>query len=222
MGVSIPATSIFYGISLSPLPEGVFMIQSICVFCGSSSGSSPLYAAVAEDLGRQIARRGLTLVYGGGNVGTMGTLADAAMKEGGKVIGIIPVRLHEMVEQMDLSELLVVKDMHERKALMQEKADAFIALPGGIGTMEELFEVWAWRYIGYHMKPVGIVNAGGFYDDLLRLLATMKSGGFIREEIVNDLCVADSALAILDAIEAKAANGMKPILKTVERSKKNS
>ncbi|HWP68427.1 MAG TPA: TIGR00730 family Rossman fold protein [Rectinemataceae bacterium] len=194
------------------------MIRSICVFCGSSSGSSPLYGAVAEELGRQIARRGLTLVYGGGNVGTMGTLADAAMKEGGKVIGIIPVRLYEMVEQMDLSELLVVKDMHERKALMQEKADAFIALPGGIGTMEELFEVWAWRYIGYHMKPVGIINAGGFYDDLLKFLATMQSEGFVKEEIVKDLCVADSPQAILDAIEAKAAAGMKPILKVAERS----
>ncbi len=197
------------------------MIKSLCVFCGSASGSSPLYGTVAEELGREIARRGLTLVYGGGNVGTMGTLADAAMKEGGKVIGIIPVRLYEMVEQMDLSELLVVKDMHERKALMQEKADAFIALPGGIGTMEELFEVWAWRYIGYHVKPVGVVNAGGFYDDLLRFLATMETEGFVKEEIVNDLCVADSAVTILDALEAKAASGTKPILKTVERGNKN-
>jgi len=197
------------------------MIRSMCVFCGSSSGSSPLYGAVAEDLGRQIARRGLTLIYGGGNVGTMGTLADAAMKEGGKVIGIIPVRLHGMVEHMDLSELLVVKDMHERKALMQEKADAFIALPGGLGTMEELFEVWAWRYIGYHMKPVGIINVGGFYDELLRLLATMQKEGFLKEEIANDLCVADSPVAMLDALEAKTAAGMKPILKAVERSKRS-
>jgi uncharacterized protein (TIGR00730 family) len=197
------------------------MIRSICVFCGSSGDSSPLYSSVAEDLGRQVALRGLTLVYGGGNVGTMGILADAAMKEGGKVIGIIPVRLYEMVEHMDLSELLVVKDMHERKALMQEKADAFIALPGGLGTMEELFEVWAWRYIGYHVKPVGIINVGGFYDDLLRLLATMQREGFLKEEIADDLCVADSPAAMLEAIEVKASAGMKPILKAVERSRKS-
>lgn len=193
------------------------MIQSICVFCGSSDGTVPVYRAAAEELGREIAGRGITLVYGGGNVGTMGALADAAMKEGGTVIGIIPVRLYEMVEQMDLSELLVVKDMHERKAMMQEKADAFIALPGGIGTMEELFEVWAWRYIGYHAKPVGLLNINGFYDDLLRLLAKMTDQGFLKKEIMNDLCVDDSPSLIIDVLVAKEVSGKIPILKVAER-----
>lgn len=193
------------------------MIQSICVFCGSSDGTVPVYRAAAEELGREIAGRGITLVYGGGNVGTMGALADAAMKEGGTVIGIIPVRLYEMVEQMDLSELLVVKDMHERKAMMQEKADAFIALPGGIGTMEELFEVWAWRYIGYHAKPVGLLNINGFYDDLLRLLAKMTDQGFLKKEIMNDLCVDDSPSLIIDVLVAKEVSGKSPILKVAER-----
>ncbi|MFA5851824.1 MAG: TIGR00730 family Rossman fold protein [Spirochaetales bacterium] len=193
------------------------MLGSICVFCGSSEGASPLYGRIAADLGTLIARRGITLVYGGGNVGTMGILAEAAMKIGGKVIGIIPVRLYEMVEHMELSELLIVKDMHERKALMQEKADAFIALPGGIGTMEELFEVWAWRYIGYHSKPVGLLNAGGFYDDLLKLLSRMTSEGFLKASMLEDLCVADSANEMLDAMEKKAAEAAMPILKKPER-----
>ena len=193
------------------------MLGSICVFCGSSEGASPLYGRVAAELGTLIARRGITLVYGGGNVGTMGILAEASMKEGGKVIGIIPVRLYEIVEHMELSELLVVKDMHERKALMQEKADAFIALPGGIGTMEELFEVWAWRYIGYHSKPVGLVNAGGFYDDLLKLLARMTSEGFLKPSMLEDLCVADTPNDMLDAMETKIAAGIAPILKKPER-----
>jgi hypothetical protein len=198
------------------------MLGSICVFCGSSEGASPLYGAMAAELGRLIARRGITLVYGGGNVGTMGIMAEAALAEGGKVVGIIPVRLYEMVDHIELSELLIVKDMHERKSLMQEKADAFIALPGGIGTMEELFEVWAWRYIGYHSKPVGIVNTGGFYDDLLKLLGRMKDEGFLKAAMLDDLCVSDTPAGILDAMEAKAESGAAPILKNPERCRRSS
>ncbi|PKL06571.1 MAG: TIGR00730 family Rossman fold protein [Spirochaetae bacterium HGW-Spirochaetae-9] len=194
---------------------------SICVFCGSSDGASPLFGGAAAEMGRLIAQRGITLVYGGGNVGTMGTLADAAMREGGKVIGIIPTRLNEMVDHLDLTELYVVKDMHERKALMQDKADAFIALPGGIGTMEELFEVWAWRYIGYHSKPVGIVNIGGFYDDLLGMLARMAEDGFLKKEMLDDLCVAKDPSGILEALELKVASGKSPMLKINERQGKN-
>ena len=197
------------------------MIGSICVFCGSSDGASPLFGGAAAEMGRLIAQRGITLVYGGGNVGTMGTLADAAMREGGKVIGIIPTRLNEMVDHLDLTELYVVKDMHERKALMQDKADAFIALPGGIGTMEELFEVWAWRYIGYHSKPVGIVNIGGFYDDLLGMLARMAEDGFLKKEMLDDLCVAKDPSGILEALELKVASGKSPMLKINERQGKN-
>ena len=193
------------------------MIKSVCVFCGSSTGRAPLFGEVAAELGALIARRGLTLIYGGGNVGTMGILAEAAMRGGGHVVGIIPVRLNDMVEHLDLSELYVVDDMHERKAMMQEKADAFVTLPGGIGTMEELFEVWAWRYIGYHSKPVGLVNAGGFYDDLLRMLERMSDAGFMKRAMLDDLCVSDSAAGILDALAAKDAAGAAPELKHPER-----
>jgi uncharacterized protein (TIGR00730 family) len=122
-----------------------------------------------------------------------------------------------MVEHLELTELYVVDDMHERKAMMQEKADAFITLPGGIGTMEELFEVWAWRYIGYHNKPVGLVNAGGFYDDLLKMLGKMCEAGFMKRAMLDDLCVSDSAAGILDAIAAKDASGAAPELKHPER-----
>ncbi|MDP2791381.1 MAG: TIGR00730 family Rossman fold protein [Rectinemataceae bacterium] len=196
------------------------MIASICVFCGSSDGASPLFGKAASELGRLIARRGITLVYGGGNVGTMGMLAEAAMQEGGRVIGIIPTRLNEMVDHVELTELYVVKDMHERKALMQDKADAFVVLPGGIGTMEEFFEVWAWRYIGYHSKPVGIVNIDGFYDDLLSMLARMAVDGFLKKEMLDDLCIAVDPQGILDAIEAKAALGLTPVPKLQERRAK--
>jgi len=194
------------------------MIQSICVFCGSSFGRNPRFSDEARALGTLIGQQGLTLVYGGGNVGLMGLLAEAAMKEGGKVIGIIPVKLFEMVEQMELSELLVVKDMHERKAMMQDKADAFIALPGGIGTMEELFEVWAWRYIGYHTKPVGLLNTDGYYDTLLEFLRTMTHEGFMKKEILDDLAVADKASGILKLILQKSAEEPdKNLLKLPER-----
>lgn len=193
------------------------MIQSICVFCGSSFGQNPRFRVEAQALGRLIAQQGMTVVYGGGNVGLMGLLADAALQEGGKVIGIIPVKLFEMVEQMELSELLVVKDMHERKAMMQDKADAFIALPGGIGTMEELFEVWAWRYIGYHTKPVGLLNTSGYYDTLLKFLGTMTDEAFMKKEILDDLVVADQATEILRLILQKSAEPDTKLLKLPER-----
>lgn len=193
------------------------MIQSICVFCGSSFGQNPRFSDEARALGTLIGQQGLTLVYGGGNVGLMGLLAEAAMKEGGTVIGIIPVKLFEMVEHMELSELLVVKDMHERKAMMQDKADAFIALPGGIGTMEELFEVWAWRYIGYHTKPVGLLNTAGYYDTLLEFLHTMTNEGFMKKEIFEDLAVADKASEILNLILQKSTEPDRNLLKLPER-----
>lgn len=193
------------------------MIQSICVFCGSSFGHNPRFSDEARALGTLIGQQGLTLVYGGGNVGLMGLLAEAAMKEGGTVIGIIPVKLFEMVEQMELSELLVVKDMHERKAMMQDKADAFIALPGGIGTMEELFEVWAWRYIGYHTKPVGLLNTDGYYNTLLEFLQKMTSEGFMKNEILEDLAVATKAPEILKLILQKSVEPVRNLLKLPER-----
>jgi len=190
----------------------------ICVFCGSSLGNRPAYTEAAVKLGQTLGARGMVLVYGGGNVGLMGTVAEAALSAGGKVIGIIPQRLFELVEQQELTELLVVKDMHERKALMQEKADAFISLPGGIGTMEELFEVWSWRYIGYHRKPVAILNIERYYDQLLEMLRHMVSEGFLHREIYEDLIVSDDAEVVLRAIEEKVdTSGALPFLKRPER-----
>ena len=190
----------------------------ICVFCGSSTGKRQIYSDVALKLGQTLATRGMTLVYGGGNVGLMGTIAEAAMKAQGKVIGIIPQRLFELVEQQDLTELLFVKDMHERKALMEKKADAFISLPGGIGTMEELFEVWSWRYIGYHQKPVAILNIEHYYDKLLEMLRLMVEEGFLHDEIYNDLIVSDDIDTVLEAIQKKVtASGGVPFLKKPER-----
>jgi hypothetical protein len=148
----------------------------------------------------------------------MGAMADACMRGGGEVVGIIPEKLNQLVDHLDLSELLVVPDMHSRKALMQEKSDAFIALPGGIGTMEELFEVWAWRYIGYHAKPVGILNVAGFYDELLSFLRHMGDQGFIRPDILDDLVISESPDALLDLMEEKVRSGQVPELKIAERS----
>ncbi len=190
----------------------------ICVFCGSMYGENPHYAAAASSLGLAIAKRGFSLVYGGGNIGLMGVLAESAMSAGGTVIGIIPERLFAMVDQPELTELLVVRDMHERKALMQEKADAFIALPGGIGTMEELFEVWSWRYIGYHHKPVGILDVDGFYAHLKVLLEHMVKEGFVKREIFEDLIWEDNAERLLDILEERAATrSPRLVLKTPER-----
>jgi uncharacterized protein (TIGR00730 family) len=193
------------------------VIRSICVFCGSAEGSSFRYGETAAAMGRLLAEKGYTLVYGGGNVGTMGIMAEAAMNAGGRVLGIIPKRLNGMVDHLELSELLVVEDMHERKALMQEKSEAFIALPGGLGTMEELFEVWTWRYIGYHAKPVGLLNCCGFYDKLLSFLETMRDEGFVKAEILEDLCVAKSPGTLIQALERKAGAGETPFIKTLER-----
>ena len=193
------------------------MIKSICVFCGSSDGSDPRYGQAARELGELIADKGITLVYGGGNVGTMGMLAEAAMKRGGKVVGIIPDKLNGLVDHLELSELLVVKDMHERKALMQDMADAFLALPGGIGTMEELFEVWSWRYIGYHAKPIGLVNILGFYDELARFLAVMVESGFLRQELFLDLVMANSPASALDLLIKKDREPALSFQKRAER-----
>jgi len=206
--------------SMDGLPERVVPEKplKICVFCGSSLGNRPAYTEAAVKLGRTLAERGMVLVYGGGNVGLMGTIAEAALDAGGKVIGIIPQRLFELVEQQELTELLVVKDMHERKALMQKKADAFISLPGGIGTMEELFEVWSWRYIGYHRKPVAILNIEHYYDKLLEMLRHMVGEGFLHREINEDLIVGDDIEAVLRAILEKVdTSGAVPFLKKPER-----
>ncbi len=153
---------------------------SLCVYCGSRPGEGPAYIETAREVGRWIARHGGQLVYGGGHNGLMGTVADAALEAGAPVIGIIPQALVDKeYAHRGCTELHIVANMHERKRLMAERADAFLALPGGIGTLEEFFEVWTWRQLGYHDKPVGLLNQGGYYDALLGFLAHSTSEGFM-------------------------------------------
>jgi len=153
---------------------------SICIYCGSRPGLDPAFAAAARDIGHWIGSHGGQLVYGGGRNGLMGLVAQATLAAGGTVIGIIPQALvdKEMANH-DCTELHVVQTMHERKRLMAELADAFLALPGGIGTFEEFFEVWTWRQLGYHDKPVGLLNLGGYYDGMVRFLQTSVEQRFM-------------------------------------------
>ena len=155
---------------------------SLCVYCGSRPGVDPQHAAAAQALGQWIGSRGGQLVYGGGRNGLMGITALATRHSGGRVVGVIPSSLVEREwANHDCDELLVVETMHERKRIMAERSDAFMALPGGIGTFEEFFEVWTWRQLGYHDKPVGLLNLGGYYDAMLTFL-----NGSVREGFMND------------------------------------
>ncbi len=159
------------------------MMQRICVFCGSNNGARPEYVAAAQGLGQVLAERGMALVYGGAGVGLMGAVADAALAAGGEVIGVMPRNLVEReVAHQKLRDLRVVGSMHERKALMADLADAFIALPGGLGTLEEFFEVWTWAQLGEHTKPLGMLNVAGYYDPLLGFFDRLIEERFIRPE----------------------------------------
>lgn len=180
------------------------MKPSICVYCGSRLGASPEYVAAARELGRSIAARGWRLVYGGGNVGLMGATADAALGAGGEVIGVIPERLVGLeVGHRGLSQLHVVPTMHDRKRMMAEQADAFVALPGGIGTLEELFEVWTWRHLGYHDQPIGLLNVAGFYDPLLQFMRNTQDAGFVDASQQSMLSVARDPAALLDQLASE-------------------
>jgi uncharacterized protein (TIGR00730 family) len=155
---------------------------SVCVYCGSKSGVSPTFAATAWAVGQWIGSHGGQLVYGGGKNGLMGIVADGTMDAGGRVVGVIPKALVEKEwANHGCSELHVVDTMHERKRMMAEHADAFLALPGGIGTFEEFFEVWTWRQLGYHDKPVGLLNTAGYYDGLIRFLHSSVKQDFMGE-----------------------------------------
>jgi uncharacterized protein (TIGR00730 family) len=173
-------------------------MKRIAVYCGSNKGARPAYAAAARELGTLLARENIELVYGGGMVGLMGIVADAVLQHGGHVIGVIPQKLviKEVVHET-LPDLRVVKDMHERKALMAELADGFIALPGGYGTFEEFFEVLAWSQLGWHPKPFGLLNIAGFYQPLLEFLDHTRDEGFIRPQHRELVLVADGAAGIL-------------------------
>jgi uncharacterized protein (TIGR00730 family) len=177
------------------------MLKRICVFCGSSSGLRAVYAQAAQAVGRLLCRRGIALVYGGGNVGLMGVLADACLAQGGQVIGVIPQALVDReVAHIGLTELRVVKSMHERKAVMAELSDAFVALPGGYGTWEELFEMLTWSQLGLQRKPCGLLNVNGYYDPLLELANEAVSEGFLREANRHLLLSDDDPERLLDRL----------------------
>jgi uncharacterized protein (TIGR00730 family) len=180
----------------------VTVFRRLCVFAGSSVGGRPEYAGAARVLAGELVRRGVGLVYGGGGVGLMGVLADAVLAAHGEVIGVIPRALAAReIAHRGLTELLVVESMHERKATMAELSDGFIALPGGLGTFEETLEILTWSQLGIHRKPVGVLNVCGYYDGLLKLLASAVREQFIKREYVGLLLFADTSADLLDLFE---------------------
>jgi uncharacterized protein (TIGR00730 family) len=176
--------------------------ETICVFCGSSPGSRPEYRAATEKLGTEIVRRNIGLAYGGGNVGLMGVLADAVLKAGGEVVGVIPESLMAReVGHNGLTKLHVVRSMHERKALMADLSDAFIALPGGFGTLEEFCEIVTWSQLGLHAKPCGILNIQGYYSRLLTMFDNAVQERFLKKEDRELVLARDSVLGLLQALD---------------------
>jgi len=176
-------------------------MKNLCVFSGSSFGGDPVYKEEARRFGLLVAERGFDLVFGGGNVGLMGEISRAVLERGGKVTGVIPEHIHRNVEHVRLTELIVTKTMHERKAKMYELSDAFVALPGGIGTLEEIMEVFTWSQLGYHEKPVGLLDVAGFYGGLLSFLDHMIAEGFLKSGHRENLVVARTSGELLDALE---------------------
>jgi uncharacterized protein (TIGR00730 family) len=181
-------------------------MNRICVFCGSSYGKKSIYTNNIQDLADAILKAGLELVYGGSNIGLMGVLARRILENKGKVIGIIPRYIFERVEQLKGIELYIVKTMHERKAKMYEFSDGFIVFPGGIGTLEEFFEVYTWQGLGYHSKPVGIMNVNGYYNTLIELLDQALSEGFLKESHRVNLLVETEAEKLI-----KKMKNFKPV-----------
>jgi len=189
-------------------------IRSVCVYCGSSPGRGELYVKAGHTLGRAIAQAGLRLVYGGGTRGIMGAVADGAMRAGGKVTGIIPrflMNKEATATALDrLDDLIVTDDMHQRKHSMFDKSDAFVALPGGIGTVEEIIEIMTWAQLGHHRKPIVFGNVGGFWNPMVALIDHMKAEGFIHtQHLVNPLVI-DQVEAIVPAILVAASSDNAP------------
>jgi uncharacterized protein (TIGR00730 family) len=177
---------------------------SICVYCGSRHGCHPAYTEAARALGAAIGSRGWQLVYGGGKVGLMGEVADATLAAGGRVVGVIPESLQKLeVGHPGLTELHVVPTMHVRKQMMAERADLFIALPGGIGTLEELYEVWTWRQLGYHDQPIGLLNTAGYYDGLLSFMETTVNEAFLSRSQLANVQVGTEPEALLLSLAAQ-------------------
>jgi uncharacterized protein (TIGR00730 family) len=178
-------------------------VDRICVFCGASPGARPEYRAVTAELARLFASEGVGVVYGGGGVGLMGALADAVLAEGGEIIGVIPRSLVDReVAHRDVTDMRVVASMHERKALMAELSGAFVALPGGIGTLEELFEVYTWAQLGLHQKPCALLNVAGYYDGIANFLGHAVAERFLREETRDLLMVEDDPAGLLERLSS--------------------
>ena len=181
-------------------------MKSVCVYCGSSAGKDPAFAAEAERAGRLIAEQGLTLVYGGGRVGLMGLVADAALAAGGRVVGVMPADLvAQEIGHTGLSELVVVNSMHERKWKMAELGDAFLSLPGGPGTFEEFIEQWTWALLGFHSKPCGFANVNGYYEPWRATVRQMIEAGFVAEQYGEMLIYEDSTEQVLDRFRSYVA-----------------
>lgn len=190
------------GVNLMPADDRFHL----CVYCGSRAGADPRFAAAAERVGRLLGRRGAALVYGGGQVGLMGTVADATLASGGRVLGVIPRALVDReLAHRGLTDLQVVDTMHQRKLAMATQADAFLTLPGGIGTLEELFETWSWKHLGYHRKPIGLLNVAGFFDPLLAFIEKAASQGFVQATQQEQLLVDEDLDRLFDRLVAASA-----------------
>ncbi len=178
------------------------MIKKICVFCGARTGVNPDYITAARELGGCLAGGGIELIYGGGNVGIMGEIANSVLNAGGKVIGVIPENLSaKELAHRKISELHIVKTMHERKAMMSNLSDAFIALPGGIGTLEEFFEVLTWAQLGLQKKPCALLNIAGYYDHLIAFLNKMTEEGFLHKNHLGLMLIENSPAAVIEKIK---------------------
>ena len=188
-------------------------IKKLAVYCGSATGVDPAFASMARDLVREMAGRGVEMVYGGGRLGLMGIIADAMLEAGGKVYGVIPQALvdHE-VAHTGLTELHTVANMHERKAKMTELCDGFVALPGGIGTLDELFEAWTWNALGYHAKPFCLLNVHGFWDGLAGFMDHVRDSGFLSQARRLQLLKAETPAQALDLLDEAAKNAAQGVI----------
>ncbi|BFH60005.1 LOG family protein [Paenibacillus azoreducens] len=194
-------------------------MKSVAVFCGSSMGASEVYADKAKLLGKELAHRGITLVYGGSSVGIMGAVADAVLAEGGKVIGVMPGFLDKKeISHKHLTELFIVDSMHERKAKMAELAEGFMVLPGGPGTMEEFFEIYTWAQLGLHRKPLGFLNINGYYDPLLAFFQHMAREQFLHEKYLTMALVDTDPGRLLDQFAAYEPPAVKTYLKKPDQT----
>lgn len=183
-------------------------MKNILIYCGSSAGYNEIYRQTATEIGQILAKKKLTLIYGGGSVGLMGITADAVLNNGGEVIGIIPSFMEAWeVQHKGLTECIVVESMHARKQLMADKSDAVIALPGGWGTLDELFEILTWRQIGLHAMPIGLLNINGFYNPLLAMLEKMVEEGFVKEANYKMLIVDDNIESLLEKLNNDSSQG---------------